>query len=117
MAGELEEEFTIDPESVRAGYELHDVSIPAIAAFTIFCLVTIVTSIFALDGYFVYSKEKLLNEANNYTYTNLIELRSDEYEKLSNYAIIDKSKGIYQIPIDRAVELLANEEFAGKKTN
>ncbi len=117
MNNDLEEEFAVDPESVSAGYELHDVSIPAIALFTIFCLTAIVISVFALDGYFVYSRERLLHNANIYAYTDLIELRANDYEKLSNYAIIDKKKRIYSIPIDRAMILLANEAFTDKKTN
>ncbi len=117
MNSDLEEEFIVDPKSVDAGYEVHDVSIPAIALFTIFCLTTIIASVFALDGYFVYSRERLLRSANIYAYTDLIELRANEHQKLSNYAIIDKNKGIYSIPIDRAMELLANEAFTEKKTD
>ena len=97
--------------SVEAGYEISDVNIPAIVIFAIFCLVTIVTSIFALDGYFVYYKEKLLQEARQYPNTELIELRSNEIEKLTSYGVFDKGKGIYRIPVDRAMELLAEEAF------
>lgn len=59
-----------------------------------------------LDQYFVITKEKM--------YTNMVlkpesielkELRQKETQILTNYKVVDKNKGLYQIPIERAMEL------------
>ncbi len=38
-------------------------------------------------------------------------LREEEDQKLNTYRWIDRSKGIVQIPIDRAMEIIANENL------
>jgi len=41
----------------------------------------------------------------------LRELRAREVEELNSYKILDPEKGIYRIPIDRAIELMADEAY------
>ena len=40
---------------------------------------------------------------------NLQRLRQETEEAIDSYAVIDAAKGIYQVPIDRAIELTAME--------
>ena len=42
----------------------------------------------------------------------LAELRAYEQETLNNYKLLDAEKGIYQIPVQRAMQLLT-EEYSG----
>jgi len=44
----------------------------------------------------------------------LAELRSKQAEQAAAYAWIDQKKGIVQLPIERAMELIAQEQGRGK---
>ena len=102
-------------ESLAAGYEVSDVSIPAIVIFAVCCVVAIVLGIVALDGYFVHIKEKLLREANRYPHTELTELKATARGKLSSYGVVDKDNKVYRIPVDQAMKLLAEEAFSNPR--
>ena len=102
----------IDPLSAEAGYELSDVNIVPIVIFTICCVIAIVSAIFILDGYFVHTKEKLLRESTQFPHTELLDVRAEAKEKLTTYSVIDKEKGIYRIPITRAMQIQAEEAFS-----
>lgn len=103
----------VDPpqQLPEAGYETHDISIPHIVAFAIICITMIVAGIFMVDGYFVYTKEKLLIEANQVSPKALMELRAGHQEKLSTYGVVNETEGVYRIPISRAMKLLSEESF------
>ena len=95
----------------EVGYEKHDVSVIHIVGFAVICITLIVLGIFMVDGYFVYTKEKLINEANKVSPKELMELRAKHHETLSTYKVIDESKGVYQIPISQAMKLLSEKSF------
>lgn len=44
-------------------------------------------------------------------YTTLRQARLDAAQKLEQYRVIDEEEGTYQIPIDRAMDIIANEEY------
>ncbi len=111
-----EQHVSIDPNSVTAGYELHDVNVPILIAFSAVCVITIVISVVCLDSYFSYYREQLIREANDYGTPALSELRAYEEEQLNRYGVIDKEKGIYQIPVSRAMAILAEEAFQQQGT-
>jgi hypothetical protein len=43
--------------------------------------------------------------------TAIRELRAREAEELNSYKLLDPNKKIYQIPIDRAIKLMADEAY------
>ena len=96
---------------LEVGYERHDVSVLHIVGFAIICLTLIVLGIFMVDGFFVYTKERLVNEANQITPKALMELRAKHHETLSTYGVINETEGIYRIPISQAMKLLSEEAF------
>jgi len=102
---------------IDEGYEREDVNIPYIVAFAFICISSVVIAVFALDGYFVYAKEKLNKEVNQLDPKALNQLRAQENEILSNYAVLDKEKGLYRIPIARAMQLLSEEALVLKDEN
>jgi hypothetical protein len=102
-------------ESLAAGYEVSDVSIPAIIIFAVCCVATIAVCIVAVDGYFVHSKEKYLREANRYQHTELTELTAAAQGKLSSYGVVDKDNKVYRIPVDQAMKLMAEEAFSNTR--
>lgn len=89
-----------------AGYEKRDVNVPKVAIAMAGCVLLIVFFMVFLDQYFRISTEKMyfkqVLEPENVEYK---ELRQKEVQTLSNYKIINKNTGTYQIPIDRAMEL------------
>ena len=97
--------------AIEAGYETHDVSIPYIVGFAVICITAIVLGVLMVDSFFVYTKEQLVHNANKVEPKALLELRAQEKEKLSTFALLDGEKGIYRIPISRAMKLLSEESF------
>ena len=95
------------------GYERSDVNVVPIVAIAVVCLSTVALSILGLDAYFVRYREQLLQEANRVDYTQLIEIRASEKEILTSYGVVDKGKGRYRIPIERAMSIIAEEAFRG----
>ena len=105
------DDIDLDLAAAELGYERHDVSIPYIVVFAIICLGAIVFGILMVDGFFTYTKEQLIQDANRVEPKALLELRAQEEEELSTYGVIDKEKGIYRIPVSRAMKLLSEESF------
>jgi hypothetical protein len=91
------------------GYEKSDVNILQLTIFSLTICAFIVLSIIFLDSYFVWSKERHLLNAQQQKIQQVEEIAEQEDERLNNYGVRDAEKGVYQIPIDRAMELEANE--------
>ena len=91
-------------------YEKKDVNLVSVFGLSaIFIIVLVVILVFLID-YFVKSKEEIVYETQLKPESiELKDLFAAEKEKLSGYKILDQDKGIYQIPIDQAMELLARE--------
>ena len=94
------------------GYEKKDVSVKAIVLGSFLTILLIVVFVVLLRDYFVINKE-------NYIYKNVLNVKSAELQEikiaedllLNHYKVIDIEKGIYQIPIDQAMAVVA-EEYA-----
>jgi hypothetical protein len=92
------------------GYEDRDVNVKKILLWGIGGVVLIVIILAVLPEYFLFVKEdyyfKAVEEPRS---KELLELRKRETEELNSYKLLDKEKGIYQIPIERAMELTIEE--------
>ncbi len=98
-----------------SGYEKSDVSSTKlfITAFVILFLIVIL--VIFVNDMFVSSKEKLIEDVVlSKPSAELRELHAQEEKVLENYKVMDADKGIIQIPIDRAMQLLADEAFQEK---
>ncbi len=95
-------------------YERRDINAKMVFIYTfviLFCLIGFIT---VVHEYFIELvdetvQEQVLTQPNE----ALQALHEQETETLTTYKVLDESKGIYQIPIERAMEILAAE--AGKK--
>lgn len=104
--------------SASSGYEKKDVNVAKIVGFTIAIIVFLAAVLIFLNEYFVYSKENLIyEEALKPGSKDLRELHAREDEELNSYKVLDARKGVYQIPIDRAMQVLADEYFQKKKSD
>lgn len=92
------------------GYEKRDVNVKKLLLWGIAGVVIIVISLVAITEYFSFIKEDYYFQAVEKPRSQeLMDLRERENKELNSYELIDKEKGIYRIPIQRAMELMAEE--------
>lgn len=93
-----------------SGYEKKDVNIPLIMGVSLTGIVLIVIMVLVLIDIFKLQKEnEVYNSVLSQQSKDLVELIAMEKETLNSYKLLDAKKGIYQIPIKRAMQLLAEE--------
>jgi len=90
------------------GYEKRDVNIKKLVLWGIVGIVIVVISLVALVEYFLITKEDYYYQAVEKPRSQeLMELRERETRELNSYELLDEEKDIYRIPIQRAMELIA----------
>ncbi|MEJ2054514.1 MAG: hypothetical protein P8X42_11395 [Calditrichaceae bacterium] len=94
-----------------SGYEKTDVNIAKIAGYTVVTIILLAAILLFLNEYFVFEMETMKSERNQVVSSQLRDLRASEDKALHSYKIINPDKNIYQIPIDRAMKLVADEAF------
>ena len=93
-----------------AGYEKRDVNIFMVIGLSVLLITLLIIILVLLTDYFVESKEQMIYEAQlQPDSVDLKSLLASEQEELTSFKILDTERGIYQIPIDRAMELLVKE--------
>ncbi|MCC7460567.1 MAG: hypothetical protein IT286_04605 [Proteobacteria bacterium] len=89
-----------------AGYEKSDVNVKKVVIALAGCVALIGFFMVVLDQYFLISTEKMyFKHVLEPESIEFKELTQKETQVLSNYKVLDKNKGVYQIPIQRAMEL------------
>lgn len=92
------------------GYEKRDVSIRNLVLITVICVIVVVVSMIWVKSFFTQvTEETVYQMVLKPGSLTLQELRAREDEALNKYRIIDLGKGVYQIPIDSAMAILARE--------
>lgn len=101
----------------QKGYDRADVSIKWVATIIIaFVVVFIVISV-GTKSLFIKDKNAVVYQQQLQPVSpTLIEVRAHEDSLLDNYQILNIDKGIYQIPIDRAMEIMAGKARRGTHT-
>jgi hypothetical protein len=93
------------------GYEKRDVNVIKVLIPTLLSGVIIAVFLVGLDQYFLITKEKMyFDQVLKPESVALKELQQKEFQTLTNYKVIDKDRGTYQIPIERAMELEVSEK-------
>ena len=97
------------------GFDRSEPNVRFIASFGAGTLALLVLIIFGLQSYFDHALEqqvyiKVLAPQSQ----ALIDLRTREDGELHSYRYVDRDKGIVQVPIERAMELLVSESAQGK---
>lgn len=97
-------------ETNNAGYEKRDVNIFMVIGVSVLLVVLLIVILVFLIDYFVESKEQMIYETQLQPESvDLNSLLAAEEEELTSYKILDMERGVYRIPIDRAMELLVKE--------
>ncbi len=103
-------------DSSKVGYEKSDLSIGKVFAYGIGGVIAVVAIIvFLIDFYTGYTEEVISDVVLRPESMEIRELRAREMEVLNSYKLLDEANGVYQIPIERALELVADEAYRQKK--
>ncbi|MEE9553232.1 MAG: hypothetical protein V3W18_02950 [candidate division Zixibacteria bacterium] len=93
------------------GYETRDVNAFKVSIFVILGIIVLVSILLALDVYFTYSAEqeiyKMVLKPESKA---LLDIQKRDKETLSSYGIVNSDSGIYQIPIDSAMQAILVEK-------
>jgi hypothetical protein len=101
-----------DVPTTNSGYDKRDVNVRATILIGAVIVVVIAAFLIVLSDFFVLKKEQMM-----YDYVMkpesapLRDLRAREMEVLTTYKLLDPAKGIYRIPLSRAMELMADEAY------
>ena len=94
----------------KSGYEKKDVNLKFVIGISLLSIVIFVVIIVFLTDYFISEESKIVYETQLQPESvNLKDLQAEEEEILTTYKILDAEKGIYRIPIERAINLLAEK--------
>ena len=100
----------------QAGYEAQEVDIRRIVLIGLAFIALLIISLIMIDQYFTITTEQQVEEiVLRPVSVALRELRSREDEALNSYKVLDARTGIYQIPVKRAMELVADEAFESSR--
>ncbi len=94
----------------NAGYEKRDVNIFMVIGLSVLSVVLLIIILVFLIDYFLESKEQMIYAAQLQPESaDLNSLLVAEEEELTSYKVLDTERGVYRIPVDRAMELLVKE--------
>ena len=100
------------PQHGGVDYEKKDVNILRLGLAFILAVIVVVAVVVAVKEVFLFESEDQIEAVVLKPQSvTLRELRANEDKELSTYAVIDSTTGTYRIPIDRAMELMADEDF------
>lgn len=108
-------ELGIRHASPSEGFDHQEPRAKSIVWLAIASVILLVLVIVGVTAYFEYLyrdmvQEKVLSAPS----TQLNDLHARETEQLTKYSYIDKDSGMVRIPVDRAMELFAQEAAGGK---
>lgn len=104
-----------DPNPPDTGYERRDVSSVRVILYGVLGIVAVVIVVVFIVDYFTAVKNEIISEmVLKPESATLRELRAREAGELTGYGVIDEPQGVYRIPIERAMELMADEAYQGQ---
>lgn len=96
-------------------YEKSDVNPRNLFIASAIVILVIVVSIIVINEIFLTAKEQMVyDKVLSKESAELRDMRAKEAEILNNYKILSSKLGTYQVPIERAMDLLAEEAFQNK---
>jgi hypothetical protein len=111
----MTDEQTQQESPEQAGYEKKDASVAWIATIALLIVAVIAAFAIGLNEYFLISKESLIYDQQLSTRNKVLrDLRATEEEALNSYKVLNADSGRYQIPIDRAMKLMADEAYQAR---
>jgi hypothetical protein len=102
----------------NTGYERRDAAMKGLITVAVVALVIVVVAVFAVYQLFIATREQIVDEVVlRPESVALRELRAREEAILNSYDVVDAQKGVYRIPIERAMTLTAERSYVEKSAN
>jgi len=103
------------PGETREGYDHHDAKAGAVALWSVATILILVASVVVMYWLTTVTEEQQYEtNVGKPLWQVSQETKAREDEQLYHYGYIDKGKGVVRIPIDRAMQLVADEYKQGK---
>jgi hypothetical protein len=97
-------------KSVEYGATFDKLNYPRLAFWSVFGTATIVIFIVAIMYIYDYTRSSTAQDgAQRSQFYNIEEIQQRDRTKLDTFGVVDPDEGIYRIPIDSAITLIANE--------
>ncbi|HCW76413.1 MAG TPA: hypothetical protein DHU63_07740 [Candidatus Marinimicrobia bacterium] len=110
MSEKKEHRESAPPSHKKMGYDKAEISIKWIAVIGILFVVLMVVISVGTKSLFIKDKNAIIyDQVLKPVSPLLIQIQAREDSLLDNYQILNIDKGIYQIPIDRAMEVLVEK--------
>lgn len=108
-AFELEDRFEREKER---GVAYEGVAAGQILGISAAIIAVILVAVAIIFGWFGQVRQEMQAEAAHARdYQEIRELREGDEDRLHEYQVVDEEEGVYRIPIDRAMDLVATEEY------
>lgn len=92
----------------KPGYEISDVKVLRLLAYGFAVALTVTAALVGLNELLITYREKWTRElVGKVESAELRSLRAREAEILGTYAVLDSARGVVRVPIERAMQLLA----------
>lgn len=99
-------------EERKRGVAYEGIAASQIMAIAVSILVVILIAVAVLFSWYGQVTQKTRASATGeQTYEMLQEARTEAQQDLTQYEVVDEEEGVYQIPIDRAMDVIAAEEY------
>ena len=100
-----------------SGYEKRDVAVGKLMLVTVASAVFVAVVVVVLFQFFTVESEQQVYDAVLAPESSVLrDLRAREDEVLNTYAVVDSTKGVYRIPVEYAMKLIADEKFRSRST-
>lgn len=96
----------------QAGYEKQDVNLKIVSLVVSSFVILMVVALIILDSVFVVTKESAYHElVLQPESAQKRASQAQEQSLLDSYAVVDKKNQVFRIPVKRAMQILAEENF------
>ncbi|MCP4632332.1 MAG: hypothetical protein GY855_05355 [candidate division Zixibacteria bacterium] len=101
--------------SENNGYEKSDVSSLKLIIYGIAGIFSVVVLLIVLYQFYLSATNKIVEEmVLKPKSIALRELRAREIDELNSYKLLDEKKGVYRIPIEKAINIMADEAYKNR---
>lgn len=106
---EFEDRFE---EEKKRGVAYEGIAASQIMSISVAILVVILVAVVVLFGwYWQVAQERRAEASDMGNYQLLQEIQTQQEQALTQYGVVDEGEGVYRIPIDRAMDIVATEEY------
>ncbi len=104
--------MTSEHHPQASGYEEKDVNVRKVFIYGLAGILILIVLLVIMNEIFIASTDSHIYQSVLVPESpELREIRAQELKMLQGFRVIDEQQGVYQIPIERAMEIIADEAF------